>query len=213
MTSNMVAVPRSRYASLDPARFSFVWLTSWYVYLRMLLTHEELSIYSCSLVTSSGRATIEVLVLVVFFVSAFVLEDLTVDFLSFLPCKPGKFCASFFFGSMDGYCPSPYQIVAIQCLWAILSHRKGALSMDFSIDKLLITDGDRHVWSLVTAYTVATFASRKKCTKPLPWSLVSSWSIFVLLLRQDPLELSFGHFHSFAPWCRRCGEASSVKIS
>ena len=59
------------HASLDPARFFFVSL-----YLRPLLTNEELSICSRTFVTSSMTATIEVLVLVVFLVFASVLEVL-----------------------------------------------------------------------------------------------------------------------------------------
>ena len=81
-------------------------------------------------------ATIEVLVLVVFLVFASVLEIL--QSISCLPCAPQtslasreNFCASFFFGSTTGHCPSPYQIVAIQRCGAAeqLSHRKGALAL------------------------------------------------------------------------------------
>ena len=93
-----------------------------YLYLRPLLTNEELSICSRTFVTSSMTATIEVLVLVVFLVFASVLEIL--QSISCLPCAPQtslasreNFCASFFFGSTTGHCPSPYQIVAIQRLW------------------------------------------------------------------------------------------------
>ena len=80
------------HASLDPARIFFVSL-----YLRPLLTHEELSICSrTGLVTSSVTATIEVLVLVVLLVFDLVSEVLAVDFLSSLrpadiTCEPGKF--------------------------------------------------------------------------------------------------------------------------
>ena len=91
-------------------------------YLRPLLTHEELSICSSTFVTSSMTATIEVLVLVVFLAFPSVLEVL--QSISCLPCTPQtslasrkNFCASFFFGSTTGHCPSPYQIVAIQRLW------------------------------------------------------------------------------------------------
>ena len=108
MTSNMVAGHGSRHASLDPACFFFVSL-----YLRPLLTNEELSICSRTFVTSSMTATIEVLVLVVFLVFASVLEVL--QSISCLPCAPQRslasrenFCASFFFGSMTGHGPSPY---------------------------------------------------------------------------------------------------------
>ena len=93
-------------------------------YLWPLLTHEELSICSRFLVTSSMTATIEVLVLVVFLVFASILELEVLQSISCLPCALQtslasweNFCASFFFGSTTGHCPSPYQIVAIQRLW------------------------------------------------------------------------------------------------
>ena len=68
------------------------------LYLRPLFTHKELSICSHSLVTLSVTATIEVLLLVVFFVFALVLEVLAVDFLYFLrfagiTFEPGNFFA------------------------------------------------------------------------------------------------------------------------
>ena len=93
------------------------------LYLRpLLLTNEELSTCSRTFVASSMTATIEVLVPVVFLVFASVLEVL--QSISCLPCAPQtslasreNFCASFFFGSTTGHCPSPYQIVAIQRLW------------------------------------------------------------------------------------------------
>ena len=154
----------SRHASLDPACFFFVSL-----YLRPLLTNEELSICSRTFVTSSMTATIEVLVLVVVLVFASVLEVL--QSISCLPCAPQtshasreNFCASFFFGSTTGHCPSPYQIVAIQRFWRrwATSHRKGALALDlFPVVELPLTDGNRHVWSIVTAYAVAPLASRQ----------------------------------------------------
>ena len=117
MTSNMVAVPRQQTCQLGSSMLFFV-----SPYLRPLLAHEELSICSRTFVTSSMTATIEVLVLVVFLVFASVLEVL--QSISCLPCAPQtslasreSFCASFFFGSTTGHCPSPYQIVAIQHLW------------------------------------------------------------------------------------------------
>ena len=117
MTSNMVAVPRQQTCQLGSSMLFFVLL-----YLRPLLTNEELSICSRTFVTSSMTATIEVLVLGVFFVFASVLEVL--QSISCLPCAPQTllasreiFCASFFFGSTTGHCPSSYQIVAIQGLW------------------------------------------------------------------------------------------------
>ena len=117
MTSNMVAVPQQQTCQLGSSMLFFVSL-----YLRPLLTNEELSICSRTFVTSSITATIEVLVLVVFLVFASVLEVL--QSISCLPCAPQtslasreNFCASFFFGSTTGHCPSPYQIVAIQRLW------------------------------------------------------------------------------------------------
>ena len=106
------------------------------LYLWPLLTNEELSICSRTFVTSSMTATIELLVPVVFLVFASVLEVL--QSISCLPCAPQtslasreNFCASFFFGSTAGHCPSPYQIVAIQRCGAaeLLSHRKGALAL------------------------------------------------------------------------------------
>ena len=79
MTSNMVAVPQQTCQLGYPACFFFVSL-----YLRPLLTNEELSICSRTFVTSSMTATIEVLVLVVFLVFASVLEVL--QSISCLPC-------------------------------------------------------------------------------------------------------------------------------
>ena len=64
------------------------------LYLRPLLTNEELSICSRTFVTSSMTATIEVLVLVVFLVFASVLEVLQSISSALLPadiaCEPGK---------------------------------------------------------------------------------------------------------------------------
>ena len=105
MTSNMVAVPRSRHASLDPARLFFVSLC-----LQLLLTQKELSMCSRSLVTASVTATIEVLDLVVFLVCTLVLKVLAVDFLSSLclgdiACEPGNFLRKLLFRIYDRQLP------------------------------------------------------------------------------------------------------------
>ena len=189
MTSNMVAVPR--HAADMPAwiqhAFFFVSL-----YLRPLLTNEELSICSRTFVTSSMTATIEVLVLVVFLVFASVLEVL--QSISCLPCAPQtslasreNFCASFFFGSTTGHCPSPYQIVAIQRLWrrwATFSQKR-CPCIGF-IFRCRTAAHRRRQACLVDRHCLRSGAAGQptKCTKPLPWSAVSSWSIFVLFLKR-----------------------------
>ena len=118
MTSNMVAVPRQQTCQLGSSMLFFFFVS---LNLRPLLTNEELPICSRTFVTSSMTATIEVLVLVVFLVFASVLEFCSRFLVCPAPadiaCEPENFCASFFFGSTTGHCPSPYQIVAIQRLW------------------------------------------------------------------------------------------------
>ena len=123
------------------------------------------------------------------FSSALVLDVLAFDFLSLadIACEPGKFCASFFFGSMTGHCPSPYQIVAIQCLWrrwATFS-QKMCPSIGFIFPCQTVTHRRRQA-CLVNGHCQRSgdVGQPTKCTKPLPWSEVSSWSIFVLLLKR-----------------------------
>ena len=67
----------------------------------------------------------------------------------------------------------------------LLCHRRGALALDlFSLVELSLTDGDRHVWSIVNANAVATLASRQNVPSLYLRCAVSSWSIFVLLLKR-----------------------------
>ena len=134
---------------------------------------------------------IEVLVLVVFLVFSSVLEVL--QSISCLPCAPQtslasqeKFCASFFFGSTTGHCPSPYQIVAIQRLWRRLAtfSQKRCPSNGFTFPCRTAAHRRRQA-CLVDRHCLRSgdVGQPTKCTKPLPWSAVSSWSIFVLLLK------------------------------
>ena len=162
MTSNMVAVTRQQTCQLGSSMLFFC-LTL------LAAVVDALSICSRTFVTSSMTATIEVLVLVVILVFASVLEVL--QSISCLPCAPQtslasreNFCASFFFGSTTGHCPSPYQIVAIQRLWrrwATFSQKR-CPSNGFTFPCRTAAHRRRQaVWSIVTAYAVATLASRQ----------------------------------------------------
>ena len=186
MTSNMVAVPRQQTCQLGSSMLFFL---SHSTLLAAVVANEELSICSRTFVTSSMTATIEVLVLVVFLVFASVLEVL--QSISCLPCAPQtslasreNFCASFFFGSKAGHCPSPYQIIAIQRLWrrwATFSQKR-CPCIGF-IFRFRTAAHRRRQACLVDRHCLRSGAVGQptKCTKPLPWSAVSSWSIFVLL--------------------------------
>ena len=187
MTSNMVAVPQQQTCQLGSSTLFFVPL-----YLRPLFTHEELSICSRSLVTSSVTATIEVLVLVIFLVFALVLEVLAVDFMSSLrpahiACEPGKYLRKLLLRIYDGHCPSPYQIIATQRLWrrwATFSQKK-CPSIGFSFPFRTAAHRRRQA-CLVDRHCLRSgdIGQPTKCTKPLPWSAILSWSIFVLLLKR-----------------------------
>ena len=106
-----------------------------------------------------------------------------VDF-SCLPCAPQtslasreNFCASFFFGSTTGHCPCPCQIVAIQRLWrrwATFSQKR-CPSNGFTFHCRTAAHRRRQA-CLVDRHCLRSgdVGQPTKCTKPLPWSAVSS---------------------------------------
>ena len=88
---------------------------------------------------------------------------------------------------MTGHCPSPYQIVDIQrCGGAeLLSHRKGAQHwIYFSL--MNCRSPTATGMSVVDRHCLRSgdIGQRTKCTKPLTWSAILSWSSFVLLLKR-----------------------------
>ena len=90
---------------------------------------------------------------------------------------------------MLAYCINAYhQIVAIECLWkrcAIFSQKRWP-----SIGFIFPCRTAAHRWRqacLVDRHCLRSGAVGQptKCTKPLPWSAILSWSIFVLLLKRQ----------------------------
>ena len=93
-----------------------------------------------------------------------------VDFLSALRpadivCEPGKFLRKLLLRVYDRPLPISVSDRSHPAFVEALSYfltEKGALALDlFSVVELPLTDGDRHVWSIVTAYAVAPLASRQ----------------------------------------------------
>ena len=88
---------------------------------------------------------------------------------------------------MTGHCPSPYQIVASQRLWrrwATFSQKR-CPSIGF-IFPCRTPAHRRQQACLVDRHCLRNgdVGQPTKCTKPLPWSAVSPWSIFVLLIKR-----------------------------
>ena len=116
-----------------------------------------------------------------------------VDFLSALhpadiACEPGKFLRKLLLRVYDRPLHwSPYQIVAIQLLWrrwATFSQKR-CPSIGFIFPCRTAAHRRRQA-CLVDCHCLRSgdVGQPTKCTKPLPWSAVSSWSIFVLLLKR-----------------------------
>ena len=163
------------------------------LYLRLLLTHEELSFCSRSLVTLSVTATIEVLVLVVFLVFALVLEVLAVDFMSSLrpahiACELGKFLRKLLLRIYDR--PLPISLsnrshpALVEALRATFSQKR-CPSIGFIFPCRTSAHRQRQA-CLVDHHCLRSgdIGQLTKCTKPLPWSAILSWSSFVLLLKR-----------------------------
>ena len=181
MTSNMVAVPRSRHASLDPARFFLSHCTCGR-YWRTKNCRSVLAVWSHRRWRQPSKYLCQWSFWSLLWYWRFWQS------ISYLSCVPQTslasreiFCGSFFFASMTGHCPSPYQIVAIQRLWrrwATFSQKR-CPSIGFIFPCRIAAHRRRQAF-LVDPHCLRSgdVGQLTKCTQPLPRSVASSWSIY-----------------------------------
>ena len=175
MTSNMVAVPQQQTCQLGSSMLFFC-LTLLAAVVDERRTVDLFS-HFCHIVDGGNHRSTCTSGL---FGLCLCIGGFTVDFLSALrpadiACEPGKFLRKLLLRVYDRPLPisvSDRSHPALWSRWATFSQKRCPSIDLFSVVELPLTDGGRHVWSIVTACAVAPLASWQNA----PSLYLGAWS-------------------------------------